>query len=478
MSTETMQMLQAVFNVIDIFFVLYLIGYSTFLFLSVLNGSITLYKKRREVLLKNVKHDDYYIPVSIIVPAHNEEVTVVDTVNSLLALDYKLYEIIVVNDGSKDRTAQVLIDSFHMKQLHEPFRIQIQSQPVESVYASFDERVSLKLINKKNGGKADTLNMGINAAYYPYFICMDADSMLQYDSLREIVRPILENDNVIAVGGTVRPSNGAELKLGHVKSYHLPNNLLACMQTLEYDRSFLAARILLDRLNASLIISGAFGLYHKETVIAAGGYDTSTMSEDMELVVKLHEFCTINNRPYLIKYATNAVCWSQTPENLRDLCKQRKRWHRGLYQCMKSHRRMIKNIRNPAVSLIAYPYFLLYELCSPYIEMFGLLSMIVAYVIGLLNVRYMLLFWGTYVIFGVIMTMTVFFSRIQTIDLSISFSDVCKAIGLCFVELIGLRSIMVIVRANALIGINKNRNLQWGSIERKKLDYSGKETNK
>lgn len=470
-SSETMNIIQGVFGIINWFFIIYLIGYSTFLFLSVIVGSTTLYKKRREYALKNVHMDDFFVPVSIVVPAYNEEVTVVDTVRSLLALDYKIYEIIVVNDGSKDNTSQVLIDAFQMTQIKMPIRNQVKSQPVESIYEAFGQKVPVILINKKNGGKADALNMGINVSNYPYFICMDADSMLQYDSLREIVRPVLENENVIAVGGAVRPANGAELELGRVKKYRLPKNVLACMQTLEYDRSFLAARILLDKFNGSMIISGAFGLFKKDVVIAAGGYDSSTMGEDMELVVKLHEFCVNNDIHYLIKYATNAICWSQAPEKLSDLCKQRKRWHRGLYQCLKMHRKMLGNRRYAPVSYITYPYFLIYELYSPYIELFGIFSMIMAYLVDLLNVPYMILFFAIYAMFGAIMTLTAFFSRIQTIDLSISAVDVIKAIGLCFFEITCLRFVMATVRMQALIGIKQKKNLSWGSIERKKLDF-------
>lgn len=202
---------------------------------------------------------------------------------------------------------------------------------------------------------------------------------MQYDSLREIVRPVLEDDNVVAVGGSVRPCNGVELENGRVKKYRLPHNLLACMQVLEYDRSFLAARILFDTFNGSLIISGAFGLFQKEMVINCGGYDHTTMGEDMELVVKLHEFCKANEIPYLIRYATNAICWTQVPERLRDLCIQRRRWHLGLFQSMTRHIGLFANLRYGAVSLISYLYFLLYELLSPYIELFGVLTMMLAF---------------------------------------------------------------------------------------------------
>ena len=471
MTEALYEILKGILAVVNAFFVVYMLGYSTFLFLSVIVGSTTLYRKRREVLLKNTSSTDYYVPVSIVVPAWNEEVTVVETVKSLLALEYKVYEIIVVNDGSSDSTGDVLVDAFHMRRVQRPIRMQVPCQEVESVFESYDQKVPVTLINKKNGGKADALNMGINASRYPYFICMDADSMLQYDSLREIVRPVLENENVVAVGGAVRPANGAKLELGRVSQYHLPRNLLACMQALEYDRSFLAARILLDAFNGSLIISGAFGLFRKDVVVAAGGYDQSTMGEDMELVVKLHEFCVNNDMPYLIKFASNAICWSQVPERFRDLCRQRRRWHRGLYQSLRIHRRMLGNQRYAPVSTISYPYFLIYELYSAHIELLGIASMVLAYFMDLLNVRYMLIFFAVYALFGAIMTLTTFFSRIHTIDQSISVVDTIKAILLCLFEVTILRFVMAIVRISALVGIRKNKEWTWGRIERRKLDY-------
>lgn len=316
MTDGIMDIIKTFLDGVGVFFVIYLIGYSTFLFLAVVVGSSSLYRKRRQEKLKNTLFQDYYVPITIVVPAYNEEVTVVETVRSLLALDYRSYEIIVVDDGSKDTTSQKLIEAFDMHLIRRPIRRQIECQPEEFVYESTAQKVPLTLIRKKNGGKADSLNMGINAARYPYFICMDADSVLQYDSLQKIVRPVLENDNVVAVGGTVRASNNVQLENGRVKHYQLPRNILACMQVLEYDRSFLASRILFDKFNGSLIISGAFGLFKKETVIAAGGYDHTTMGEDMELVVKLHEYCVSNEIPYLIRYATDAICWTQVPEKL------------------------------------------------------------------------------------------------------------------------------------------------------------------
>lgn len=451
------------------FFIAYLIGYSTFLFLSVVVGSLELYKHRRQEMLKSILPSDYYLPISIIVPAYNEEVTVADTVRSLLALDYRSYEIIVVDDGSKDRTSEVLAETFDMHLVHRPIRRQINCQREEYVYETRAQKVAVTLIRKKNGGKADALNMGINAANFPYFICMDADSVLQYDSLRRIAQPILENGNVVAVGGIVRISNDVELENGRVKHYRLPRNILAFMQVLEYDRSFLASRILFDRFNGSLIISGAFGLFKKDAVIAAGGYDSGTMGEDMELVVKLHEYCTVNNIDYAIRYASDAICWTQAPERLRDLCKQRKRWHLSLFQSMYKHRVMFSNHRFGAVSFVSYLYFLIYELLSPFIEIFGVFTMVLAWWFDLINVPFMLLFFLIYAVFGSVLTLTAFFSRIYTADPTLSFGDGLKAVCLCLFELVFLRFILAWVRCTAFIGYRKKK-LSWGRIERRKID--------
>lgn len=466
MDIETIKL---IFDIIGVCFIVYLIGYSTFLFLSVVIGATTLYHKKMQNALMNKFTDNYFIPITIVVPAYNEEVTVVQTVKSLLTLDYKLYEIVVVDDGSKDTTSQQLIDAYNMKPVRRPLHRSIECQVEEFIYESYDEKVPLTLIRKKNGGKADALNMGINAAQYPYFICMDADSVLQYDSLRKLVVPVLEEENVVAVGGTVRPSNDVELFEGKVKKYRLPKNILACMQLLEYDRSFLASRILFDKFNGSLIISGAFGMFKKETVIAAGGYDHGTMGEDMELVVKLHSYCLTNQIPYSIKYATDAVCWTQVPEKLGDLKKQRKRWHLGLFQTMWKHKKMMANPKYGAVGFISYMYFLLYELLSPFIEVFGVFTMVAAYFIDLLNLPFMLLFMLIYASYNSILTLTAFFSRIQTIDLTVKFKDCMKAIMLCFFEVTTLRFIMAFVRLTAFKGYKKKK-LDWGRIERKKMN--------
>lgn len=458
------------YECVGIFFILYMIGYASFLFLAVAVGSSTLYQLKRRNYLKNELRQDYYVPVSILVPAHNEEVTIADTIRSLLQLDYQLYEIIVVDDGSTDDTARLVRETFHMQQIDRPIHRMVPCQDALAVFETQEYKVPVTLISKKNGGKADALNMGINAAKYPYFVCMDADSVLQYDSLEKIVRPVLEGSNVVAVGGAVRPCNGTEIQNGRVISYHMPNKVLPCMQVLEYDRSFLAARILFDWFNGSIIISGAFGLFKKSVVIDAGGYDTATMGEDMELVVKLHVFCREHNLPYRIRYATDAICWTQAPERLSDLRKQRRRWHIGLFESMSRHRRILANPKYGLVSFVSYLYFLIYELLSPYIEIFGVFTIALAFTIDLINVPFMILFFLIYVVYSAILSLTAFFARIHTVDLKLTFSDVLKAVGLCALEVSCLRFILAWVRATSLIGYQKKKQ-SWGQIQRQKINF-------
>lgn len=459
------------YSAVGVIFVLYLLGYSTFLLASVLLGALELYRDRKRRRYHNELEHDYYLPVTIIVPAYNEEITVADTVRSLLMLDYKLYEIVVVDDGSKDATTQVLVDAFQLKKVSRPINRRVKCHKERNVYEAIVNHIHITLIQKENGGKADALNMGINASRYPYFICMDADSALQMDSLTNIVRPVMEDDTIVAVGGMVRISNYAVLDHGRLVDYKIPWDPVVGTQILEYDRSFMASRIFLDKFNGNLIISGAFGLFKKEAVMDVGGYDTDTMGEDMELVVKLHAFCRMNKLPYSIRYAPDAICWSQCPSSLKDLRKQRRRWYLGLYQCLSKHRRMFMAPEFGVVGYVSYLYYLLYELLSPFIELFGLVTIVMAYMVDLINIPFMILFFLIYAAYGAVLTITAFFARIYTQNIKLSLLDVIKAIYLCIAESVALRFVQAFTRMTAFFGYRKRKNV-WGQIKRQKMNLN------
>lgn len=459
--------LEYVLKFINGFFLLYLMIYATYLLCSILVGAWKLYETNKMRRIRNEIRHDYYFPVSILVPAYNEEVTIVDSIESLLKLDYRLYEIIIVDDGSKDDTIKVLVEHFKMHKVQRPIRKRLQCAREKAIYVADNLRVPVTLVCKENGGKGDALNMGINVSSYPYFLCIDADSMLQPDSLEKIVQPVMEEDNVVAVGGLVRSSQSLKIKDGKRVGYQMPWNLVTSMQIMEYDRSFLAARILLDRFNGNMIISGAFGLFKKDVVIAAGGYDRKTLGEDMELVVRLHVFCRNNKIPYSIRYEPNAVCWSQVPESLGDLRKQRRRWHLGLFQSMEKHKKMFLNPVYGSLGMVSYLYYLLYELLSPFVQLLGWVTMAASAAAGILNWEFMLQFYLMYTLYNAVLTITIFFQRIYTLNLKISIVDIGKAIIICILENIFFRLFLDVVRVTAFIGYGKRKN-QWGRIRRVK----------
>lgn len=459
------------YSIVGVFFVLYLLGYSTFLIVSVISGALELFRENKKRRYHNQIQHEYYIPVSVIVPAHNEEITVVDTVKSLLLMDYRLYEIVVVDDGSTDKTVQVLVDAFQLQKVNRPINRQIPCKREHSIYEGVINGISIMLVQKENGGKADALNMGINVSKFPYFICMDADSVLQKNSLKNIIRPVMEDGLTVAVGGLVRISNCAVLNQGELVDYHMPWNPIVGMQILEYDRSFMASRILMDKFNGNLIISGAFGLFKRETVINVGGYDASTMGEDMELVVKIHAFCRINKLAYSIKYAPDAICWSQCPSSIRDLKKQRRRWFIGLFQCLKKHRCIFMSSEFGMVGYVSYLYYLLYELLSPFIELFGILTMILAYMVNLINLPFMVTFFLIYALYGAVLTITAFFARIYTQNIKLSVLDVVKSVYLCVVESVFFRFIQAFTRMTALLHYRKKKNV-WGQIQRQRININ------
>lgn len=308
--------------------------------------------------------------ITILQPAHNEEQTCVGSLRSLLTLEYASYEIVVINDGSTDGTLDALTRAFALKPTG---RFPMASLPTATVRGTYRSAVNDKLwvIDKENGGKADALNAGINFCRTALFCAIDADCLLERDALTRIVRPFVEDDRTVAVGGIVRIANGCRFQGGQVVDVRLPRSLLPRFQVLEYLRAFLTGRMGWDALNALLIISGAFGLFRRETVIDAGGFSTTTVGEDMELVVRLHRHCRERRRPYRITFLPDPVAWTECPETYGALARQRDRWQRGLAQTLVRHTRMLFNPRYGAVGMLAFPYFFFLEMFGPVMELGG-----------------------------------------------------------------------------------------------------------
>jgi cellulose synthase/poly-beta-1,6-N-acetylglucosamine synthase-like glycosyltransferase len=348
---------------------------------------------------------DFEPPVSLLVPAYNEQSTVVATVRSLLQLNYSHFEIVVINDGSTDGTLNALRSAFDLEPFPEVVRVRLRTAKVRGIYHS-TTHPELRVIDKENGGKADALNAGINAAMYPLFCALDADGVLQPDSLRRVVRPFIEDALTVAAGGIIRIANGCQVVGGWLVRAGLPGNLLALFQVVEYCRAFLFGRLGWNPLNGVLCISGAFGVFRKETVISVGGYRTNTVGEDMELVLRLHRMLRHARKPYRVVFVPDPVCWTEAPENIRVLRNQRIRWQRGLCESLSLNIGLMFGRHAGIAGWVAFPFALLFECLSPVIELFGYAFFAVGYPTGLISLDFALAFLVVAVGFGMLLSVS------------------------------------------------------------------------
>jgi cellulose synthase/poly-beta-1,6-N-acetylglucosamine synthase-like glycosyltransferase len=419
----------------------------------------------------------YLPPVTIIGPAYNEEATCVDATRSLLTMEYPNYEVLVVNDGSKDSTLERMIEAFDMEATPRMPLAKIPTKPVKCVYRS--KRVpNLWLIDKENGGKADSLNAGINFSTAPFFCAMDADSLLERTALIRIVRPFIENATTVAVGGIIRIVNGCTVDDGRVSNIRMPHNIWAKFQVLEYFRAFLAGRMGWEAMRATLIISGAFGLFRRSTVVDVGGYATKstsreTVGEDMELVVRLHKHCLANNIPYTINFIPDPVAWTECPESPKILKRQRSRWQKGLLECTTRHADMLFNPRYGRIGMVAFPYFLILEGLGPVVEFLGY-----AYFIWLLctagtgSSLFIVAFFLVAFVLG--MSLSVLAICLEEISFRRypRFADLVQLFLLSIAEVFGYRQLNAWWRMNGLYSFLTG-NSDWGKMERKGFSKGG-----
>ena len=406
------------------------------------------------------------IPISVIVPAHNESASIITSVKAMLQLEYPQYELIVVNDGSTDDTLDKLIDAFRMQEFPEAYRGRVSTQPVKGIYRS--TRVgNLRVIDKENGGsKADATNAGINACRYPLVCVVDADSVLQPDSLRRVVRPFLEDPKTVAVGGTVRIANGCTVKQGFLEKVGLPSGFLPLVQVVEYLRAFLFGRMGWSPINGLLIISGAFGVFHKETLIEVGGFNPDAVGEDMELILRLHRVLKQKRRPYRISYVPDPVCWTDAPESIRDLKGQRVRWQHGLGQSFALNRSLLANPRGGAVSWLAIPFYLVFELLGPIIEVAGFGFMILCAVNGWLAFPEAMIFLGLAICLGILLSTSAIMLEELSFHMYPKLSQVAILYFIAIVENFGFRQLTALWRFQGLVRWFSGREHKWETITR------------
>ncbi|OXM82835.1 glycosyltransferase family 2 protein [Paenibacillus rigui] len=361
----------------------------------------TMYSRFRELA-----GSEHVPPVSILVPSHNEELTIIESVRSLMLLEFPVYEVVVINDGSKDRTLQVLVEAFDLKPCRfTAFRSLVPSKQIKQMYHN-PQYPKLIVIDKANGGKADALNAGINVAKYPLVATIDADSLLEKDALIRLVKVYMENpEEHIAIGGNVRIANGSTVEDGRVTSIRLSNKWLPAIQYVEYMKAFLGGRIGWSSMNGLLIVSGAFGLFRKDYLIEVGGYEEDCPGEDMNIVMKLHRYMLARNLPYKIIFCPDAVCWTQAPDTLSILGSQRRRWIRGTLWNVIRFRSMLFIPKYKVIGWLSLPYTILYETVSPYIRLSGLAALAGYVLMDMTQLPVLLVFLLANLLIGLVFTL-------------------------------------------------------------------------
>ena len=410
--------------------------------------------------------------VSIIAPAYNEGLTIVDNVRSLLSIYYYNLEVIIVNDGSKDNSLQKLIDAYQLEKIDFFVPRQIPTKDIRGVYKSRNPVLrKVVVVDKENGGKADALNVGINIAGNDYIICIDVDCVLEQDAILKMVKPFMEatSKRVIASGGVIRIANSSIVENGSLVKVKLPAEYLPRMQTLEYIRAFLLGRMAWSRLNGLLLISGAFGAFDKEIVIECGGYNRNTVGEDMELVVRMRRFMEERKVPYKVTYIPDPLCWTEAPASYKVLGRQRNRWIRGTFETLKFHKVMFFNPRYRLLGMLSYPYWFFFELLAPVIEFLGFIAFLVMVFAGLVDWELFFSLLAVVIGFNYLYSVFAVYMEVKTYNQYRRRTDIAKLLLTSLSEPFNFHPFVVWSSIRGLVDILRKRH-SWGDMAREGFD--------
>ena len=453
----------------DWFFLSYFLAINTaygFLIILSLRDIVVQKLQLSHSILLEASSDRYTPPISIIAPAYNEEATILTSVRALLSLNYPEFEVLVVNDDSKDGTLALLIEHFDLYPVEPIFRAQLKTAQVRSIYQSRSFK-NLTIIDKENGGKADALNCGLNVAKYPLYCGIDADTLILPDALLMLTRPFIEDPiRTVVSGGTIRIANSCDIERGEVKKVRLPENVWANFQIVEYLRAFLFGRIGWNVIGGTLIISGAFGLFRRDIVIDVGGYNADSIGEDMELIVRIHRRLREKKRAYSIRFVWESVCYTEVPERGDVLSRQRDRWQRGLIDSLWRHKVMFLNPRYGVIGMISFPFFVFFELIGPLVELSGLVMISVSYLVGYLDAGFMLLFIGVSMLFGSLISVGTLILEELTFGLYPGWRSLLKIVSYALLENIGYRQLTLSWRLRGVWGALRG-DRRWGEMIRK-----------
>ena len=459
------------FFVLNAVFIVTALIFTTYLTLTIFSAiSLRKYlRKNSYVDYNSIVASPLAPSLSVIAPAFNERETIIDNIRTLLSLYYNNYEVVVVNDGSSDDTLEKIIQAYELEKVNYYFDYRLPCERIRGVYKSMNRSFKkLTVIDKRNGGKADSLNAGLNVCRNDLVVSIDADSIMEPDALLKLVKPFMEakEKKVIGAGGVIRIANSCEISEGHIQKINLPRKFLPRAQVMEYTRAFLMGRMAWSELDGLLLISGALGMFDREVVIAAGGYSTKTVGEDMELVVRIRRYMTDHGMDYDVVYIPDPLCWTEVPSSIRVLARQRSRWTRGTLETLITHRGLFFNGKYGKLGLLGYPYWLFFEYLAPIIEFLGILWFTFLAVTGRLNWPFFLLLFGFVYFFAVSLSIwAVLFEEI-TFHKYEKRRDVMRLVGTAFLEPLFYHPLVMLMNVKGnidkLLHINK-----WGKMERK-----------
>jgi cellulose synthase/poly-beta-1,6-N-acetylglucosamine synthase-like glycosyltransferase len=414
-------------------------------------------------------------PIAVIAPAHNEEKSIRVAVRNLMDLEYPELEIIVVNDGSEDRTLEEMKEEFELRKVHALYIPQVASARVRGLYRSNLDRRLLVIDKEAGGSKADAVNAGVNAVLSPYLCVVDADSVLERDALLRIMLPVLEDPKrVVCVGGIVRVLNGSEFDGGRLRKVCLPKRSIEVIQVIEYLRAFLIGREAWAQANMLMIISGAFGVFRTDLVRKVGGYRASAIGEDFDLVARLHRHLREKKADYRIQFVPDPVCWTEVPSDLRSLGRQRARWQKGLFDVLWPNRDMLFRPRYGRIGWIALPYLWIFEFFAPVIELGGLLTIAAAAWLGVLSREFLVQF----LLFGYAFATVISIGSVLQEELTYKryndWRDVARLISYCFLEHFPYRQMHMIWRLQGIWQYLRG-DVVWRPIKRQGLQLAGKQ---
>jgi cellulose synthase/poly-beta-1,6-N-acetylglucosamine synthase-like glycosyltransferase len=414
-----------------------------------------------------------YVPaVSIIAPAYNEGAGIIANVRSLLSTYYSNIEVIIVNDGSKDDSLQKLIHAYQLEKVDFLVYAQIPTKAVRGIYKSTNAVYKkLIVVDKENGGKADALNVGINIATHDYVVCIDVDCILEQDAILKMIKPFLEETDirVIAAGGVVRVANSCIVEDGKLVKVRLPQAYLPRIQALEYIRAFLLGRMAWARLNGLLLISGAFGAFDKEVVIKCGGYNTKTVGEDMELVVRMRRYMEDHHQKYKIIYIPDPLCWTEVPSNYSILGRQRNRWMRGTIETLMAHKKLFFNPKYGYLGMLSYPYWFFFEMLAPIIEFFGVIAFFILTFLGLVTWKIFIALLLFIIFFGYVYSTFAILMEVVTYNQYKHKKDIANLFLAMLIEPFMFHSFGVWCSMKGFVDLIRKKK-EWGAMKRQGFD--------